>query len=600
MLAQVQELTQARMFFDGQLGGAGVAVSLPHAWEAQVPPQVRRVTYRLELPDLNGPELLGVYLPRVCSNAEVYLNGELLGSGGRMSEPVTRNCYFPQLFNLPRALIRPEGNQLTVVVAGFPVQQVSARQRAPGLSAVAVGPMQVLLPRYETQLFWNVTVAQIIASTIGLLGLAMLGLAVVRRQDSYLMYFGLFTLGWALLSVRLFVRDVPLDNWTTELLICSSFPPVLACFFLFLMRLVGRRMVWVDRLLWAQALLVPGVLWLVGPERLLPFASGVYNLLALEFVLCAAFFSVVGWRHARREFWLMSGVLVLAFVLVGVEIALQNAWLPLPKIHVIHFAMPIIVGVIGIRLVQLFVEALNQSESANFRLEQRVAEKSGEIERSYAELVELRAHEAARQERSRIASDLHDDLGARLLSIAQSGAGAEVAGMAREALDDMRLSVRGMTGSAALAVDAVADWRAEVVSRLDAAGLGVHWNAEEPDETLVLPARTHVQLTRILREAVSNVIRHSAAASCWVTLALDDNEVRLVVEDDGRGFDAQAVTRQGRAGHGLPNIERRVRKLNGVHAFAHRVGGGTRLDVCVPLDSGNSANMPLHENRADR
>ena len=85
----------------------------------------------------------------------------------------------------------------------------------------------------------------------------------------------------------------------------------------------------------------------------------------------------------------------------------------------------------------------------------------------------------ARQERRRIASDLHDDLGAQLLTIAQSSNHASrerIAGMARQALDEMRLSVRGLAGEPAGVGDVLADWRAESVTRLDAAGFQADWS----------------------------------------------------------------------------------------------------------------------------
>ena len=72
----------------------------------------------------------------MCSNLEVYLNGQLVHSGGRMSEPVTRNCNHPQLVSLPAALLRAEGNMLDIKVAGYALQQVASRQRAGGLSAL--------------------------------------------------------------------------------------------------------------------------------------------------------------------------------------------------------------------------------------------------------------------------------------------------------------------------------------------------------------------------------------------------------------------------------------------------------------------------------
>jgi len=601
-------------------GGSGPPVAwqpvaLPHDWSDTFPGYSGIVWYRLtfELPMTGGSPggmddahggLLGIYLHRACTNAQVFLNGEQVGGSGLLTGHVTRNCYYPQLAALPRAVLRPGTNELRIRLAGFAANEVSARQRAAGLSEIRVGTLAALQPLYDSQLFWNVTVAQIIAATVAALGLAMLGLAAVRRRDSYLMYFGLFTTGWALISTRLFVQHVPMTHHATEVLICSAFPPVLACAYVFLMRFVDRRHRWVDWLLAAQAVLVPLVLVAVGPRHLLTAASAVYNAVAVEFLLCVVYFFRVAWRGHRREFWLMGGVLLVAIVLAGIEIALQNDWLPLPRVHVIHFAMPFLFVVIGIRLIQMFVQALNRAETANQELEARVAEKSREIERSYEQLTALRTAQAAQSERQRIASDLHDDLGAKLLTIAQvaqagprAGHGdadrgpdrERIAGMARQALDEMRLSVRGMTGEPAPAAEVLADWRAETVTRLGAAGFDAHWDAQEPPPELVLPARTHVQLTRVLREAVSNAIRHSGGTACTVRIVFEPGLLHMEVADDGRGLDA-ARERASTGGHGLPGIERRVRKLAGRHTLRTAPGGGTLLALSVPLLE-QSANM---------
>jgi signal transduction histidine kinase len=572
-------------------------VTLAHDWGRTFPDHSGSVWYRVRFDRPKDDGLLGVYIQRACTNVEVFLNDEIIGSGGQMDGAITRNCYRPQLFGMPRAVLREQGNELRVRVVGFAAREVSARQRAGGLSALQIGPMAELLPVYETQLFWNVTVAQIIAATIGLLGASMLGLAAMRQRDTYLLFFGLFSIGWALISSRLFINEVPLSHRATEILICSAFPPVLGCAYLFLLRFVDRRHGWVDAFFFSQALVVPVVLTLAGPDRLLPVASAVYNLVAIEFLVCVAYFFKVSWRTHRHEFWLMGSVLLVAVGLAGIEIALQNDLLPLPKIHVIHFTMPFLFVVIGVRLIQMFVRALSRAESANEELEQRVAEKSSEIEKSYAQLTELRTAQAQQQERQRIASDLHDDLGAKLLTIAQAsqyaGDRERVATMARQALDEMRLSVRGLTGEPAPAADVLADWRAETVTRLSTAGFTPQWEAAEPPAGLVLPARTHVQLTRVLREAVSNAIRHSGGSRCRVRIAMNGGAVHLEVEDDGRGL-SDPKSRSG-SGHGLANIERRVRNLAGRHAFRTGPMGGTLLDVVVPLESGTADNGASHE-----
>ena len=91
----------------------------------------------------------------------------------------------------------------------------------------------------------------------------------------------------------------------------------------------------------------------------------------------------------------------------------------------------------------------------------------------------------------------------------------------REALEEMRLSVRGLTGRPMVLSDSLADWRSEVVSRLGQAGIECEWR--NPSDTIEEPlsSRTYVQTTRIVREAVSNIIKHSSASHVVITADVD-------------------------------------------------------------------------------
>ena len=84
-------------------------VTLPDDWSASRPRFEGNVWYRTAFDRPAGTdthELMALYIERVCSNLEVYLNGQRIFSGGRMGEPVTRNCHYPQLVTLPGALLR--------------------------------------------------------------------------------------------------------------------------------------------------------------------------------------------------------------------------------------------------------------------------------------------------------------------------------------------------------------------------------------------------------------------------------------------------------------------------------------------------------------
>ncbi len=95
----------------------------------------------------------------------------------------------------------------------------------------------------------------------------------------------------------------------------------------------------------------------------------------------------------------------------------------------------------------------------------------------------------------------------------------------------------------------------------------------------VTPDQGH-HLLQIVREALSNSLRHAGATTGVVSLRVDHHGVRLEVRDDGVGFDAAAYQQRG---HGLRNIEARARKLGARVEIASMPDAGTRISVEVPV-----------------
>ncbi len=103
-----------------------------------------------------------------------------------------------------------------------------------------------------------------------------------------------------------------------------------------------------------------------------------------------------------------------------------------------------------------------------------------------------------------------------------------------------------------------------------------------------LPAAVETGLFRVLQEAITNVVKHSGADQVGVVLEATNGEVRLIVEDNGRGFqmDAGADIALGRTHLGLLGVRERLALVNGsleVEAAAH---GGTTVYACVPIGEG--------------
>jgi signal transduction histidine kinase len=560
-------------------------VSLPDDWSLTRPRFEGNVWYRtgFDRPaGVDAHEMMALYIERACSNVEVYLNGHRILSGGRMSEPVTRNCYYPQLVTLPAALLQDRANLLDLQVQGHSLPRVASRSRAGGLSAIKIGPQAALAADYEARLFWNVTAVQLANVVLAVLGCVMIGLGLMNRREAYLGHFGWLLLAWGLLSSRLWWRDPPWDTGVMEFLFCTGYAPMVALAILFLLSYADLRSRLIENALAMQWVLLPATLLLAGPGRLYLMASIWYLVLTAEAIAAIGLHLTVTWRRKRADFWLMATLLGAVALIHLLEIAMQHDLVTPLSIPILQLTVPVLFMVMAARLIQVFARTLRAAEDGRVTLEARVQEATAEMERNFAQLAELRVEQVTEKERKRIAGDLHDDLGAKLLTIVHTSESERISTLAREALEEMRLSVRGLTGKPMRLADALADWRAETVSRLGQASIEADWRSPTEEIEELLPARGFVQTTRILREAVSNIIKHSGASHCKVRCAISERQFSLTVQDNGKGIPMELDGKLDR-GHGMSSMKHRAKQMQGQCLVESAPGYGTVIRLTLPL-----------------
>ncbi len=180
-------------------------------------------------------------------------------------------------------------------------------------------------------------------------------------------------------------------------------------------------------------------------------------------------------------------------------------------------------------------------------------------------------------ERERMSRDVHDILGhsltvitvkaqlaARLIDLDSARARDEISSieeLAREALGDVRSTVGGIRR-----VDIAAEL-GNARSALEAAGI----EPDLPQDADVVPLRNRELFGWVLREAVTNVVRHSAAHRCVVRIGAD----HIAIADDGVGFADHA----GLAGSGLKGLEARVTAAGGTLCLGRGDAGGVHVEV---------------------
>jgi two-component system NarL family sensor kinase len=212
------------------------------------------------------------------------------------------------------------------------------------------------------------------------------------------------------------------------------------------------------------------------------------------------------------------------------------------------------------------------------------------------------------EERNRLAREIHDTIAQGLAAIILQLETADALGqdqpqrardavqralrLARGNLEEARRSVmdlraaplQGYTLPEALALLA----RDEHVRSAASHARGEHEDEAEvrysgPAEISALPARVEIGLYRIAQEALTNARKHAAAQHIELALAVDEQQVYLDVQDDGRGFDPEMMEQNVSTGHfGLAGIAERVKLLGGWMCIQSEPGTGTSISVSIP------------------
>ena len=300
---------------------------------------------------------------------------------------------------------------------------------------------------------------------------------------------------------------------------------------------------------------------------------------------------------SRRDAWALpfiAGIAIVAFVLAHWNYSAGVFWVFAASMAGRLQPVRLAAGTFAALLVTLFAVSLSTGLPLFFAVPvalvggltavsvfygMRLAERTEDLEQSRERGRAL----AAQAERERIARDLHDLLGHTLSVIAIKAdladrlvmgdpdrARAEIADIARitrDGLTQVRDAVSGMRMSL------LAQEVAQVRMALEAADIVLD---AEIDAGGDLTPDIEGAAALALREAVTNVIRHSQAGRCRVRLFRDDGELHLSIADDGRGGPV-------RKGNGLSGMQSRLRACGGELATGPGDLGGLQVDIVLPL-----------------
>jgi signal transduction histidine kinase len=228
-------------------------------------------------------------------------------------------------------------------------------------------------------------------------------------------------------------------------------------------------------------------------------------------------------------------------------------------------------------------------------LHRQVAERTRELEAEIQERQRAERRREVEQERTRVAQDLHDELGATLTEVSMLGSLARTPSLAPETkeryleqltrvsralvatLDEIVWAVNPKYDS----VGALVSYYSLFAQRfLNLAGMACRLQVSESFPDAPLDSRLRHGIFLAFKEALNNAVRHSGASEVRITMDGADRRLRIMVSDNGKGFETIAAAP---GSDGVASMKQRMHKLGGHCQIASQPGTGTTVELSLPI-----------------
>ncbi len=498
---------------------------------------------------------LAIYIEKYQFNMEVFFNGKRVAFTDVPEGKSASGIFHPFVVSIQESNWQEGKNRVDIrLTAGAPVTL---------LGDIYFGDGQELRSSGSTikTLYRDVALFSIVICIF--MAFFSFGLWTQRRSDGVYLIFSLSTLIWLVPMVAMALPYAPFDYalWWRLVFTCVDITALVL--FIFVVRLLYLGLKSLELVLVSQTVLSAVAVFLV-PEKYIIATSVVASMTKLLVLIYLFVLTLKIFLEKKDE------VALWVLVAFGMTIPLiahdfyfsyrdaQEGGL-YDSLPLIQLSIPVILFVLFAYMIKRFASALIVAETLNDELEERVRRSAKALEKSFQENREFELREASYQTQQRIYQDLHDDVGSQLVSIIHDKSGGRSKDIAKAALSSLRQAISQSKSSFLTLEDLLEHLCEEAEVRTMSAGLSFEKKfASLPGSVLEQEIDPDVSfhLLRIIREAVTNVIKHARASSLTFAVYSKDDELYLDIIDDGNGFSDHSGD-----GNGISNMRYRAKEI---------------------------------------
>ncbi|WP_445344713.1 ATP-binding protein [Acinetobacter bohemicus] len=523
----------------------------------------------------------------INSAGAIFLNGDLLWQDQNLQEPLSKSWNMPRYWILPASGLRSDQNEILIYVNRFAFQSA-------GLGAISFNNVQKNYQLHQTKIWNSRTLFEINIILSITFGIICFVIWLLRLKETTFGWFALSSLLWVLFISNVLITET--WPYSSSLMATQAnlvfFILYILSFCIYLLRFIQTHFVKMER-----AIALVTVFTIIGifltPQHAVRF---IFPLIFLSYVslffLTYLYLSYQAVKLRSMEYIFLAisltGIVIFAVldIIVLSSESMSNTQSLLP------YSAPIItffvVMILGLRLVR----NIKKVEAFNAELEVKVKQVGDDLSSSLNEKHQLEIENVRLQERIRLSHDLHDGLGSSLVrsmilvdQSAHNIPNKQFLSMLKLLRDDLRQIIdSGSSVDNKIPVSPIM-WVAPVRHRfsqlMDELEISSKWTF--PREWQAVPTALQcLTLIRVLEESLTNIIKHSQAKNVTVSMVyLFENELSLIVQDDGVGFDTNCVEQQGLS-VGMRSMKMRLERINAELKLSS-VAGCTRIQAIIKI-----------------
>lgn len=539
-----------------------------------------KLSFNVDTPPADG---LGLVAFQQVDNFIYRINGSIIHQRGSME--MGRQTFHgqrPYVLHVPQGLLKTGTNELSIITVreGHPYSDIIEP---------LMGPYRQVQELTALRLWQTVDYRMLggmLTLTLGLFGLIM----IFRSQEKqFAFWLAVLCWAWTAYAAYGLYLSLPLSGvgrliffYAVTALVNSS----LVCFIDAWTRQPLKWLQPVMMAIWVAFVSVAVYAMYVMPQ---PTGHDLMDSLWSWFGFGAGVAVVLRllWHFARHEEnrVLEAGILSICAICLALD-GIGSKFGLLSGAYLLESA-PVLLLAMLIAFIQRNFHLFQSALALNSLLETNLKKREAELEEAHKRERALTDLQARNEERRRLMQDMHDGVGGQLvgllLAVRRGTTDNErMAEGLQAAMDEIRLMIDSVDAPGTSLETMLRVFESRIRPRVEDAGFAFEWNVQPMHAADLTPAEV-LQVFRVMQEAVTNALKHSAGSCIQLSARHIDGRLELTITDNGRGLPAEDDARPaGQQGHGLANMRNRARSIAG-DLMWEDAAPGTRVKIVLPI-----------------